>query len=99
MLTAVESNVFAALRHHACGTCAAADDGSNRRAFTATRNHADDRADTRSRANFRRVILRRIASFDAAFRIDLRIVLALRTRGGRAQRLRCRIAPASASAG
>src|SRR6476619_1548666 len=76
MLAVFESNVFAALRHHTCRTGATADDGSNRSAFAATRDDANDRADTGSRADFGRVIFRGVASFDTTFSIDLRIVVA-----------------------
>ena len=78
MLSAFESNVFAALSHHARGACAAADDRANRSTFAAAGDSADDRADTGSRAHFRRIVFRRVAAFDAAFGINLRRVIAER---------------------
>src|SRR5262245_27938979 len=80
MLTAFESNVLAALRHHTCRARAAATDSSDRSAFTTACNRADDRADTGSCADLRRVVLRRVASFNAAFGINLRVVAAAHRR-------------------
>src|SRR5215203_5572389 len=74
MLTAFESDVFTALSHYTGSAGAAADDRSNRCAFTATGDGADDRADTGSRADFRCVVLGRVAPSHAAFGIDLTIL-------------------------
>ena len=40
------------------------------RTFAATRNHANDRADTGRGANFRRIVFGGIASFDTTFGIN-----------------------------
>src|ERR1700754_4238474 len=80
MLAAVEANIFATLSHHTSGACAAADDRANRRAFSATGDRTNDRADTGGSADFSSVVLRRITTFDAAFRIDIRLVVAAHRR-------------------
>ena len=61
MLTAIEPNVFATLRHHARSANAAADDRADRSAFAATGDQTDDRADTRSSTDFRGIVLRSTA--------------------------------------
>src|ERR1051326_1559253 len=80
MLTAFESNVFAALRHRARRAGATTNDGSDRSAFTTTCDRADDRADTGSCADLRCVVFRRVASLNSAFSINLRIVFATHRR-------------------
>jgi hypothetical protein len=76
MLSTFETNVFSALRHDSGRTGAASDDGSDRCAFAATGNRSDDRADAGRCTDFRCVVLRRVLTFHATFRIDLWILAA-----------------------
>src|ERR1041384_5086142 len=78
MLAVFESNVLATLRHHAGSAYAAADDRADRSAFAAARDQPDDRADTRSSTDFRSIVFRRVAAFDATFGVDLRVVAGYR---------------------
>ena len=71
MLTTFEPDVFTALRHHTGCSCTTTDDRSDRSAFATTGDSADDRADTGSSTNFRRIVFGGVASFDTTFGIDL----------------------------
>src|SRR5215211_7734212 len=73
MLPALETNVFTALRHHSGGACPATDDRSDSGSFAAAGDGADDGANTRCGSNLGRIVFGRVASFDATFRIDLRV--------------------------
>ena len=79
MLAAIESNIFAALRHHPRRACAATDDRADRCAFAAAGNRADDRADTGRCADLGRVVLRRVLTFDTTLLIDVRVLITNRT--------------------
>src|SRR5688572_17773502 len=63
------------LTHNTSRTRATADDRANRSAFTAAGNRADDCANARRSTDFRGVVLGRITTFYATFRVNLWFVV------------------------
>jgi hypothetical protein len=75
LLTALESNVFAALAHH--GACASRStyDGTNGRTLAAADNSADDCPDSGGRPDLGDIVLGGAATFHATFRINFSTVI------------------------